>query len=248
MSVVAALPLSKVTTNSIFSAHSDFMPNFIANSSGTFAIDCYSSTNINTALAYAPGKAPIGDGYMSYGTDNPTSGAGYSGTSLMADVDNVYRFAGQNQLILYNSVLNDNGGVSCSVSLAPGNFSVANDGQNCTFSGTLTINGGAGFTQAAGTTVAGQTPMGAATGNIVMNGIYVGRTEPAQLFVDSSGASQLPFVKNNLSVTGENSVFVNGSSGPAVLQLASLTRVDDGTVSIDGWSGNLARPPETTSR
>ena len=226
-------------TGSIFGARTDFVPAFSGDSNGTFAIDCTSGTNINTRLA--AGSAQLGNGYMSYGA---RFGGTFTGTSLMADVDNVYRFIGQNWLTLNNSVVNDNTtgtDYGVTVSGTGGDFGLCVNGVNNTFSGPLTINFGAYYQQRYGTTNAAYTPMGAATGNIVMNGAANNRTV-ANLQVYSTVAGQLASVKNDLSFIGQDRVYLNSNgAGPASLDLTTLTRVSRGTMYIDGQQGNLGK-------
>ncbi len=225
---------------SIFDVKSNFVPNFSSSSNGVFGMDCTTGANINSRLA--AGQAPLGSGYMSYGTRD---GGTFAGSSLLADADNVYRFAGTSWLTLQNSVLNDNTaadyGVTVSSAAAGNTFGLCVQGVNNTFTGPLTINAGATYQQRYGSTNPSDTPMGAASGNIVMTGgAYNWWQTPSLQIYGSAGTSQQAIVKNDLSFTGQDQVYLNANgAGAAALNLTTLTRLNRGTLYIDAQQGQL---------
>jgi autotransporter-associated beta strand protein len=228
-----------VQTNSMFSVRSDFVPNFSSDSNGIFGIDCTSDVNINTRLA--AGQAQLGNGYMSYGS---RFGGTFTGASLLADVDNVYRFTGEYSWVtLSNSVLNNNTVADYGVTVSGTNgaqFGLSVQGTNNSFTGPLTINPNGIYQQRYGSTNPTDTPMGAATGNIVMNGNWYGQNPAILQMYGSAGAGQLPIVKNDLSFTGQNDVNINSNGGgPTALNLTTLTRNGRGTIFIEGQQGQL---------
>jgi hypothetical protein len=160
-------------TRATLSVCQDFMPNITSDSGGNFNIDCTTANggggNLVTALSYDPANPNkvLGNGYMSIGTD--IYNGFYQGGSLITDADHVYRFSISANLTLNswggpNGALNDNGGNSCGVYIAGGG-SLSDDDSNNTYSGTTTVDQASGLYMYSLSTVSGQSPMGAATGN-----------------------------------------------------------------------------------
>ena len=163
------------STRSVLGVYSDFMPNITSDSGGDFNIDCTTTNGgagaIVTALAYNPANPNkvLGNGYMSIGSDN---GGMYQGTSLITDADHVYRFDISNVLGLNswggsNGVLNDNGGVQCSLYITGGGTLNVYDSNN-TYSGTTTIDQASTLSIWSLSGAVGQSPMGSSSGNVIL--------------------------------------------------------------------------------
>ena len=229
------------STRSVLGVYSDFMPNITSDSGGDFNIDCTTTNGgggaIATALAYNPANPNkvLGNGYMSIGSDN---GGVYQGASLIADADNVYRFDVSGGGLTLNSwgssngVLNDNGGNQCGVYVTGGSTLDVSDSNN-TYTGTTTIDQASTLQFDNLSTTAGQSPMGASTGNIVL-------VDNAQLTIKGSSSSQVAVVKNDLTFNGTGRVTINANGHPTALQLTSLTRGwGNSVLTIYGQSGQL---------
>ena len=201
--------------------------NITSDSSGVIGIEGNSSDAVNAMLAV--GAPQVGDGMMTYGA---RLGGTFTGSSLMADLDNVYRFSGWNGFSINTNVLNDNdANHQYGLDLSNGIMLFVNSNNN-TFSGNLTIEANAFlWLYNGGTTNAAYTPLGAATGNVIIS-------SGGELKVGGyRGANQLPIVKNDLSFNGAAAVCIDGGDAPGnptALNLTTLTRNDRSTIYLEG--------------
>ncbi len=209
--------------------NTDFAPAALTSSSyGVLDINTTSGPNINAALA--AGAPQVGNGYMYYGSSN---GSTFTGLTLQADLDSVYRLtvASGNWFTLDSAgtavgALAGNNSVDISVDSASWyNWSFVRTNDANTFTGTLTVEPGAvfyGFTQPSTTS---GSPFGSATGPVALNG---GGLQLA------GGANGLPVTKGATTIQGASAIWIQGAS----LTLSSLTRANDGVLTIQGVTDN----------
>ncbi len=131
-------------------------------------------------------------------------------------------------------MLNDNTSGSHYGVDVSGGLTLFVNSKNNTFSGNLTIEGtgNAGSSELwlynGGTTNPSYTPLGAATGNIILS-------RGGELKVGGYVANQLPIIKNNLSFNGTGWLDIDsGGSNRDALQLTTLTRNDRSVLYIEG--------------
>jgi autotransporter-associated beta strand protein len=225
-SVQSLLNDSNVGVKSYLCVGANFtaVPNITSDSDGVFGIEGTSNATIIAMLAV--GAPQLGNGMMTYGC---RIGGTFTGSSLMADLDNVYRFSGWNGFSINTNVLNDNDvNHSYGVDVSNGLLLFVNS-KNNTFSGNLTIEAnGFLWLNSGGTTNAAQTPLGAASGNIILS-------TGGELKVGGyAGANQKPIVKNDLSFNGAGAVCIDSAGSPDALQLTTLTRNDRSTLYVEG--------------